>query len=55
MNTEETARSSISTKPVDVRDEDYDNMSDTLILYEDQTCKITKAGITLKVRKYACM
>jgi len=51
LDTEEAPISSVSTKPVEVRDEEYDNLDESLTLYEDKTCKITKAGITLKVRQ----
>ena len=48
---QESTESSIIMRPVvQIRDEEYEDMSETLILYEDQTCKITKGGILLKVR-----
>jgi len=42
--------SGMITRPVEVRDEEYEKLDESLTLYEDKTCKITKAGITLKVR-----
>ncbi len=55
MSTEETQNeiaSSIITNVFAVSDEQLAGLSDDAVLYEDGTCKITKAGILLKVSNY---
>ncbi len=55
MSTEETQNeiaSSIITNVLAISDEQLAGLSDDAVLYEDGTCKITKAGILLKVSNY---